>query len=56
MVNHLKLDTQHNKILNNKKILSLHYEKFYNIIKKNLSNKNGIILEIGSNGPYIKKK
>ena len=32
--NHIKLDLQHNKILRDKKILSLHYRKFYNIIKK----------------------
>lgn len=53
--NHIKLDKQHNKILRDKKILSLHYKKFYNIIKKNLSKKSGVILEIGSNNSDIKK-
>lgn len=53
--NHIKLDLQHNKILRDKKILSLHYRKFYNIIKKNLSRKSGVILEIGSNNSDIKK-
>ena len=52
--NHIKLDLQHNKILRDKKILSLHYRKFYNIIK-NLSRKSGVILEIGSNNSDIKK-
>lgn len=53
--NHIKLDIQHNKILRDKKILSLHYKKFYNIIKQNLSSKSGVILEIGSNNSDIKK-
>ena len=52
---HIKLDTQHNKILKSKKILSLHYKKFYKLIKKNLSNESGVILEIGSNNSDIKK-
>jgi len=53
--NHVKLDFQNNNILNNKKILLLHYENFYTLIKNNLSSINGKILEIGSNDSGIKK-
>lgn len=53
--NHIELDFQNNNILKNKKILLLHYKKFYKLIKNNLSYTSGKILEIGSNDNGIKK-
>jgi hypothetical protein len=53
--NHIKLDFQNNNILTSKKILLAHYEKFYNLIKSNLSYISGETLEIGSNDNGIKK-
>ena len=55
MTNHAEIDIKNREIFKKKKILQRIYKKYFQMIKKNLLNKNQTqILEIGSSG-FIKE-